>query len=281
MIYSTLITPSELSTQLDNPNWVIIDCRFDLTDTEKGRTAYLENHIPTAIYAHLDDDLSGPIIKGKSSRHPLPEIEILTQTLSTWGIDETIQVIAYDAKGGAIASRLWWMLRWLGHEAVAVLDGGWPRWIDEGRAIQTGEESVTTRQFTPKHQPNLCLTSADVRANYTNPGFQLFDSRAAPRYRGDVEPLDPIAGHIPGAMSAPFADNLQDGRFLPISTLQQRFTTLFGNIPAEEIVFYCGSGVTACHNILAVAHAGLGLPRLYAGSWSEWITQPSPPVELG
>ncbi len=280
--YKTVITTAELAIHLDNPAWVIVDCRFDLTKPTYGRHAYQQAHIPNAVYAHLDDDLSGPIITGQTGRHPLPDVTTFAQILSAWGIDSTVQVVAYDDKGGAIAARLWWMLRWLGHEAAAVLDGGWLRWVAEGRPAKTGEESSVLRQFIPQPQPHLLVELAEMQANYAHPTFHLFDARAAARYHGTHEPLDPIAGHIPTAVSAPFAENLaEDGGFHPSDHLRARFEQLLGDIPTNEAVFYCGSGVTAAHNALAVAHAGLGDVRVYAGSWSEWITQPNPPVEQG
>lgn len=280
MTYTTLITPAQLADQLTNPDWAIIDCRFDLANTEAGRQAYLQAHIPGAIYAHLDTDLSGPIISGQTGRHPLPAIDQLSQTFSQWGIDSQVQVVAYDDKGGAIASRLWWLLRWLDHSAVAVLDGGWQHWQQAEQPVSSDIEARPARPFIPYPQPHLMTTLAEVQANYTNPDFCLLDARAPERYRGEVEPLDAVAGHIPGAVLAPFADNLAaDGRFLAPEQLRARFQALFGALPAEKTISYCGSGVTAAHNILAVAHAGLGNVKLYAGSWSEWITQPNCPVE--
>lgn len=282
MTYTTLISTADLAENHPNSNWAIIDCRFDLGQPDAGRQAYQHSHIPGAVYAHLDADLSGPIIAGQTSRHPLPNIDKLTETLSAWGIDAQTQLVAYDDKGGAIAARLWWMLRWMGHEAVAVLDGGWPRWVRENRPMTSGNESRAARQFVARPQNNLLIEMDAVRANLNQADFQLFDSRAAARYRGEQEPIDPIAGHIPGAVSCPFAENLSEGgTFLPPDQLRARFERQFGETKATEAVFYCGSGVTAAHNLLAVAHAGLGPARLYAGSWSEWITQADVPVAQG
>lgn len=282
MTYTTLISTADLAKNLPNANWVIIDCRFDLAQPDAGRQTYQHNHIPGALYAHLDADLSDPIIAGQTSRHPLPAIDKLTETLSAWGIDAQTQVVAYDDKGGAIAARLWWLLRWMGHEAVAVLDGGWPRWERDNRPMKSGIETRTARQFVARPQNSLLVEMHAVQANLNQAEFQLFDSRAAARYRGEQEPLDPIAGHIPGAVSCPFAENLsEDGTFLSPDQLRARFKQQFGETKATEAVFYCGSGVTAAHNLLAVAHAGLGSARLYAGSWSEWITQADAPVAQG
>lgn len=280
MPYTTLISTAELNQHLTRPDWAVIDCRFVLTDTENGRQAYRQTHIAGAVYAHLDEDLSGPIIRGQTGRHPLPEIETLVQTLSNWGIDAGVQVVAYDDSGGAIAARPWWLLRWLGHQAVAVLDGGWQRWQAEERPIRSGVETRPARNFTPQPQPHLLADAAEVLKIRTDPTFRLLDSRSADRYRGQNETLDPVAGHIPGAICTPYAENLgPDGRFLPMETLRSRFQISLGDVPAERAIFYCGSGVTAAHNVLALAHAGLGQARLYAGSWSEWITDPNRPVE--
>lgn len=282
MSYTTLISTEELSAHLEDPDWAIIDCRFSLADTALGRREYEQRHIAGAVYAHLDEDLSGPIIPGQTSRHPLPEIDAFAQTLSKWGIDEQAQVVAYDSLGGAIAARLWWMLRWLGHEAVAVLDGGWPRWEKEDRPAAGGVETRKPRRFTPHPRPELLVNAGQVQELRANPAYRLFDARSADRYRGENETLDPVAGHIPGALSLPFGDNLaRDGAFLPVEELRARFEAQMSRVPAQHVVFYCGSGVTAAHNVLAMAHAGLGEAKLYAGSWSEWITHPERPVATG
>ncbi len=282
MTYQTLISVTELVTHLADPDWAIVDCRFSLADIEWGRKEYGQNHIPGAVYAHLDEDLSGPIIPGQTSRHPLPAIESFARTLSNWGVDENVQVIAYDTAGGAIAARLWWMLRWLGHEAVAVLDGGWPRWQAEAGPVRSGVETRQARVFVPRPKPELVVKADQVEDIRADAGYCLIDARSSDRFRGENETLDPVAGHIPGALSLPFAGNLaEDGRFLPPEALEARFQDLVGSVPPERTIFYCGSGVTAAHNILAMVHAGLGETRLYAGSWSEWITDPSRPVETG
>ncbi|GIV61135.1 MAG: putative 3-mercaptopyruvate sulfurtransferase [Rhodothermaceae bacterium] len=257
----------------------MVDCRFSLQDPERGRRAYREAHIPGAVYAHLDDDLSGPVVPGRTGRHPWPDPDALAATLSAFGIDETVQVVAYDDAGGAIAARLWGLLTWLGHDAVAVLDGGWPAWQRAGYPVRGGEERRPPRRFVPRPRPGLLVTAGDVERVRQDPAWRLLDARAPERFRGEHEPIDPVAGHIPGAVSAPFAGNLDDGgRFLPPETLRARYATLLGEVPPERVVCYCGSGVTANHVRLAMAHAGLGLPRLYPGSWSEWITDPARPV---
>lgn len=279
MSYTTLISTQELLPHLADPNWVVVDCRFVLTNKEQGRNDYRQGHIPGAVYAHLDEDLAGPIIPGQTGRHPLPEVELFAQKLSQWGIDNQTQVVAYDAAGGAMAARLWWMLRWLGHEAVAVLDGGWPRWQSEGQPSRSGVESPEPRRFIPHPRPELLLNADEVEKIRLDPTYRLFDARSADRYRGENETLDPVAGHIPGARSLPYAGNLgPDGRFLAPKELADRFEAQLEDIPAERAVFYCGSGVTAAHNVLALSLAGLGEARLYPGSWSEWITDPNRPV---
>ncbi len=282
-MYHTLISASELAQNLAAPDWAIIDCRFSLADSERGRQDYLQAHIPGAIYAHLNEDLSGEIIPGKTGRHPLPPIEQFAQVLSRWGIDEHVQVVAYDASGGAMAAaRLWWMLRWLGHEAVAVLDGGWQHWQQAGYPVASGAEQRAAAHFTPQVRREAVVTANELVARLHDPALRLVDVRSAERYRGEQEPIDPVAGHIPGAINAPYSELIgTDGRFLPPEALRAHFQHLLGNSAPEQTAFYCGSGVTAVQGLLALAHAGLGAGRLYAGSWSEWITDPNRPVARG
>lgn len=278
-MFTSLISTKELTKHLDDSNLVIFDCRFSLADTEWGRKEYAKAHIPGAIYVHLDEDLSGEIISGKTSRHPLPEVESFSNKLSNWGVDENVQVIIYDQKHGGIAARLWWMLRWLGHEKVAVLNGGWPAWEKDN--LQSSKETSLSspKKFTPKLRPELLVDVGFIEDNLGKDDFVLIDSRAANRYLGKEEPIDPVAGHIPGAISAPFAENVnEDGIFLNQKKLLERFEKLLKDKSAGASIFYCGSGVTACHNLLAFYHAGLGDAKLYAGSWSGWITDPKRPV---
>jgi len=282
-MYTTLISTSDLAEHLGDPDWAIVDCRFALADPERGRREYERAHIPGAVYAHLDEDLSGPIVRGKTGRHPLPDVDTLAQTFSALGIDASTQVVAYDDLGGALAAaRLWWLLRWLGHEAVAVLDGGWVRWHKEDRMWRAGHEVREARVFTPRIRSEMLVDAADLLARQGDARYKLFDSRSVDRYRGENESIDPVAGHIRGAYSAPYAHNLdQDGNFRTAGELRERFETLLGDTPVEQAAFYCGSGVTAAHNVLALAHAGLGNAQLYAGSWSEWINDPERPVATG
>lgn len=282
MAFTTLIDPETLQRHLEHPDWVVVDCRFSLSDPAYGCRAYREAHIPGAVYAHLDEDLSGPIVPGRTGRHPLPDPDWLAQKLGAWGIDNRTQVVAYDDAGGAFAARLWWLLGWLGHDAVAVLDGGWSRWVREGRPVRGGIETRPRRTFVPRIRPERVVSADEVLQHLHDPAWRLLDARAPARYRGEQEPIDPVAGHIPGAVNAPFAENLTpDGTFRPPDELRQRFEALLGDVPPERVICYCGSGVTAVHNLLAMAHAGLPGARLYAGSWSEWITDPRRPVARG
>ncbi len=280
--YTTLVTTATLTAHLDDPNWAVIDCRFALLDTEKGRSDYLAAHIPGAIYAHLDEDLSSPRVPGQTGRHPLPTPETFAATLARWGIDAGVQVVVYDDAGAMVAGRVWWMLRWLGHDAVAVLDGDWRAWLAEGRPTRAGLENRTPRRFVAALQPGMIADTAEIAARLHDPALYLFDARSAERYRGENETIDPHAGHIPGARSAPYADNLAaDGHFLPAAELRARWTERFDENTAGEAVVYCGSGVSAAHHVLARAHAGLPLPRLYVGSWSEWSADPARPMATG
>jgi thiosulfate/3-mercaptopyruvate sulfurtransferase len=283
MAYTTLIAPADLRANLDDPAWVIVDCRYDLNDIGAGRRAYQQAHIPGALYAHVDDDLSGAVVPGYTGRHPLPSIEACVRTFSALGIGSGTQVVAYDDRGGALgAARLWWMLRWLGHDTAAVLDGGWQAWQQAGYPVRGGHESHAPHAFTPRMRPHLLVGTHDVEAQHADPAYRLLDVRKAPRYRGEMEPIDPVAGHIPGAISAPFEENLDDsGHFLPPAALRARYEALLAGVPASNTTFYCGSGVSAAHGVLALAHAGLGDARLYEGSWSEWIANSRRPVARG
>jgi thiosulfate/3-mercaptopyruvate sulfurtransferase len=283
MPHTTLISPAGLLPHLADPGWAVFDCRFSLNDPARGREEYRQGHIPGAVYLHLNDDLSGPVVPGRTGRHPLPDPATLAARLGRWGVGAGVQVVAYDDSGGSMAVRLWWLLGWLGHEAVAVLDGGWPAWQAAGYPTAAGDEAPrAARSFTPRLRPEWVADTAAVDALRADPRYRLFDARTAERYRGENETIDPVAGHIPGAHSAPYAANLDpQGRFLPPEALRARYRALLGDIPAGQSIFYCGSGVTAAHHVLALAHAGLGSARLYPGSWSEWITDPTRPIATG
>jgi len=275
-MYETLVDTATLNAHLDDPAWRIVDCRFDLGQPGAGREAWLREHIPGAVYAHLEEDLSGPPLTDHG-RHPLPGTEALVRTFSRLGIGPATQVIAYDAAGGSMAARLWWLLRYMGHERVAVLDAGWPAWVAAGLPRDRGEQHCQAAAFHghPRHDRL-------VRLDEVTQAALLIDSRAPARYRGEVEPIDPVAGHIPGAVNHDWQDNLDaEGRFLSPGALRRALLETLAGTPMETAVFYCGSGVTACHNVLAAAHAGLPEPRLYAGSWSEWCADPERPVATG
>lgn len=282
MSYTSLISVDDLSRYLASPDWRIIDCRFNLMNTTQGRQDYLQSHIPGAVYAHLDEDLSGAVVPGVSGRHPLPAIDAFVAMLSRWGIDERVQVVVYDDNGGIFAARLWWMLRWLGHDKVAVLDGGWRHWLADDQSVDNDEPTIAATQFTPQRRDHLLADASDILADLAGDRHCLLDARGADRFRGENETLDPVAGHIPGAISAPFIGNLAtDGRFLDQQALRARYRALLNGVQAAQTTVYCGSGVTAAHTILAMLHAGLGDARLYVGSWSHWITDPARPVAVG
>ncbi len=282
MTFTALISIPELAQHLYEENWVIVDCRFSLDDTERGYRDYLESHIPGAVYAHLDRDLSGERIPGKTGRHPLPEIRSFSKTLSDWGIDSGVQVVAYDDATGTMAARLWWMLNWLGHSNVALLNGGWKSWCAAALPSRGGPEHRRPRRFEPREAPNAFVKADQVQEYKDRTDYVLLDARSAQRFRGEIEPIDPVAGHIPGAVSAPCEDNVSpDGTFLPPEVLRKRFENLMKSVPPENVICYCGSGVTAAHNLIAIAYSGLGMGRLYAGSWSDWITDPNRPVATG
>lgn len=282
MTYTTLISSADLAGSLDETNWRIIDCRFDLASTSWGREQYSESHISGALYAHLDEDLSGPVVPGCTGRHPLPEVGDFVQCLSAWGIDRDTQVIIYDQGPGMFAARLWWMLRRMGHESVAVLEGGWQKWRQEGLPADDAVTGIQPSSFVPAPRDELEASVDDVVAALGDSGVKLLDARGADRFRGENETIDPVAGHIPGAISSPFMDNLgTNGCLLDKSVLRDRYLELLGDANPQDAIIYCGSGVTAAHDILAMVHAGLDEPRLYVGSWSHWITDPMRPVAEG
>ena len=281
-MHTTLIDVRTLHRHHREPDWRVIDARFSLADADQGAREYAEGHVPGAVYAHLDDDLSGPIVPGVTGRHPLPSVERAVAVFSRLGIDESMQVAVYDGAGGSVAARVWWMLRWLGHDAVAVVDGGWPAWTGEGLPVTRDVPQAAPRDFKADVRPHLATDVEGVDGYRVNVDWAVLDARTPERFHGEQEPIDPVAGHIPGARCASFDGNLgEDGCFLPPEELKRRFEVLLGGIPAERAVNYCGSGVSACHNLLAIAHAGLGDAVLYPGSWSEWITDEDRPVGVG
>lgn len=281
-IYETLIDVETLAAHLEHPRWRVVDCRFTLADPDAGARAFALGTIPGAVFGHLDHDLSGPVIAGRTGRHPLPSREAFAATLGRWGIGADTQVIAFDEVGGAFAARLWWMLRWVGHRAVAVLDGGLPAWTAEGHALAPGKPSAIASQFELGPALVASVTAEELLARIHDPAVAVLDARAAARFRGENETTDPVAGHIAGARSAPFMDNLDaSGRFRSPAELRSHYAARLASAAPEHAITYCGSGLTACHDVLAMAHAGLPLPRLYPGSWSEWITDPTRPRATG
>lgn len=278
-MHGTLIDVHALAARLDDPETAIVDCRFELTRPEWGEHAWAAGHIPGALYAHLERDLSGPV-GPHTGRHPLPAPERLAATLGGWGIDRTVQVVAYDQSSGAYAARLWWLLRWLGHERVAVLDGGLGAWRAAGLPLDTAPARRAARRFEGAAAAHRVLSTAQVQDALARGDITLVDARGADRFAGQNETIDPVAGHVPGARNHPFTSNLgADGRFLPPEELRRRWSATLAGAPPERLVSMCGSGVTACHNLLALEAAGLRGGRLYAGSWSEWIRDPARPVE--
>lgn len=282
-MHTTLIGAAELSQHLTDDNWVILDCRHDLMNPNAGRDGFAIGHIQNAQFANVDSDLSGAKVgaDGKfRGRHPLPERAALIDTLRGWGINDDTQVVAYDAHGGMFAARLWWLLRWVGHPAVAVLDGGLAAWQSQGLPMVTAEAPRARGAISERASLAATVSVEDVVANLGTQARTVVDARAADRYRGENETIDPVGGHIPGAKNRFFKDNLSaDGRFKDAAQLKEEFAPLFASAP--QAIMQCGSGVTACHNLLALEVAGLSGAALYPGSWSEWCADPARPVATG
>jgi thiosulfate/3-mercaptopyruvate sulfurtransferase len=276
-MFTTVVSPSELAAHLDDPQWIVFDCRFDLADTGAGRREYAQSHIAGARYAHLDADLSGAKT-GTNGRHPLPEPQVFSARLAEFGLRKGMQAVAYDASGGYYAARLWWMLRWVGHANAAVLDGGWDAWLKTGSPVtallparQAGAFSGTVGDIAVDARGVLDLLGQSQNV--------VIDARSADRFRGENETLDPVGGHIPGALNRFFKHNLRtDGRFKPAAELHEEFSELIGTVEPARVIHQCGSGVTACHNLLAMEIAGLTGSKLYPGSWSEWCSDPKRPI---
>jgi len=268
-MFTTLISEDELFNEYNNPDWIVFDARYDLMDKNAGKEAYLQGHIPGAIYVDLHDDLSRSPSTNRG-RHPLPTVETINALFSELGIRSNMQVVVYDDSAGSFGARLWWMLMYMQHNKVAVLDGGWQSWLTAGRPVNQEVEARVSVEFK-----NSAIEKNVVDIEEVENFERIIDSRDPARYRGDIEPIDQAAGHIPDAINRFWKDNLSEaGTFKAKQALKQEFEEILGHTKSEDAVFYCGSGVTACHNLLAAAHAGLNLPKLYAGSWSEWSSTP-------
>ena len=281
MAFTTLMSTAVLALYVDDPALALIDCRTKLDDEGWGEREHAAAHIPGAVYADLNRDLSGSK-SGTNGRHPLPDPHTLAQTCSRLGITSGVQVVAYDQDNGTFASRLWWMLRWLGHDAVAVLDGGLAKWLAEGRPTTRGDERRAAREFHGSPRADMSVDVATVASHVGVGDWRLVDARAPERFRGEVEPIDRTPGHIPGATNHFFNGNLGgDTTFCSPEELRARWNASLGDVAPDRVVCYCGSGVTACHNLLALEHAGMKGAKLYAGSWSEWSADPARSVALG
>ena len=273
-----LVSCEQLAAHLNDPDWRIVDCRHQLSDVGYGQRVYAEGHLPGAFFMHLDRDLSGAM-SGCNGRHPLPDPQVLAAKFGAVGISSRTQVVAYDDAEGMVSGRLWWMLRWLGHDNVTALDGGFNRWVKEGRPL-TRDIPVVLPTVFEVEQRDWVVTADEVLANIASPELVVVDARGPDRFRGENETIDPVGGHIPGARNRFFRDNLDaDGRFRPAAELRREFLELFAGTPPDKTVMQCGSGVSACHNLIALELAGLTGARLYAGSWSEWCSDSARPVE--
>lgn len=280
--WSTLVQAEELAGALAREDLVVVDCRHALSGPAVGAEAFARGHVPGAVHAHMDRDLSGDRVAGAGQgRHPWPRARDLCGRLGAWGVTPHHQVVAYDAGDGAFAARLWFLLRALGHARVAVLDGGWTRWIELGLPAETAVRVPAPARYQADFDEAMLLDTAAVR-NHLGAGGVLLDARAPERFRGEVEPIDPVAGHVPGAVNRPFTDNLRaDGRLHTPEQLRGAFRGIIGGREPAQVAVMCGSGVTACHHLLAMAHAGLPGARLFTGSWSGWIEDPARPVRTG
>jgi len=277
--FTTLISAAELAPHVADPGWLVVDCRFELGKPDSGERAYAAGHIPHAIYAHLDRDLAAPIAPA-TGRHPLPQPEQFAATLTRWGMTPSTQVVAYDADNAAYAARLWWLLRWVGHPTVAVLDGGFKAWTAAGLPTTIDVSRRRAGRFVARPNRDMWLDVGEVAERVRRSDWRLLDARAPERFAGKVEPIDSVAGHVPGARNHPFLTNLgSDGRFAPAQELRQRFSQSQDGVADDHTIVMCGSGVTACNLLLAMEHAGKRGARLYAGSWSEWIRDPTRGVE--
>ncbi len=281
MSEQTLVDAARLAEHLQDPEWLVFDLRFSLTDQDYGRRAYAAGHVPGARFLDVEQDLSGPVTPA-TGRHPLPDAAQLEERLGAWGVGAGSQVVVYDDAGGGYAVRLWWLLRWLGHRSVALLDGGFPVWVSGGQPVSRALPRLPRRRFIGQPDDAQWLAGGDIELALGSSQYRLFDARAGERFRGEVEPVDSVAGHIPGAVCMPYLDNLDShGKFRSADALRKRFQGEMGGITPENVIHMCGSGVTAVHNMLAMEIAGFPGSRLYPGSWSEWVRGGHRPVAAG
>ncbi len=280
MTHTILVSTDELANHLDDENWLVFDCRFDLANPDWGFADYQASHIPGAVYVHLNEDLSGPITP-VTGRHPLPDARVFAAKRAKWGIAPGKQVVVYDRTGGSFAGRMWWMLKATGHDEVALLDGGFTKWEAEKKLVAAGIDfprNPVPPVFTGPFDSRMWVSAQEVDRVRENPNFRLIDARAAERYNAEIEPIDPIAGHIPGAVNRFNGLNLNpDNTFKSPDVLQREFEQLMGPVKPENVIVYCGSGVTSIHHLIAMQVAGMKGARLYPGSWSEWIRDPNRP----
>jgi thiosulfate/3-mercaptopyruvate sulfurtransferase len=276
MALTTLIDTATLARHLDDPDFAVVDCRFAVDNMHWGRAEYEREHIPGAVFADIEHELSAAD-KGPRGRHPLPEPEAFVRVVSRLGIDRNVQVVTYDQDAGMYASRFWWMLRWMGHDAVALLDGGFAKWRAERRPTVGGNETRAPRQFSGSPRETMIANASEVDARARSTDWRIVDARAPERFRGEVEPIDRVGGHIAGAVNHPYTRNVSaDSVFLAPEVLRAQFIETLNGVSPNHVICYCGSGVTSCQNLLALEHAGLHGARLYPGSWSEWIESRDP-----
>ena len=276
-----LVTTDELARHLEDPEWVVIDTRHELTDPRAGPSRYAEGHIPGAYFMHVDDDLAGPK-SGTNGRHPLPDLDVFAAKVNACGVTPRTQVVVYDDLAGNFAVRLWWMLRWLGHEKAALLDGGWPLWANEGRPVTKEVPPPRKGAFVPRPHLGETVDVHFMARFHESPSIKILDARAAERFTGKQEMIDPVAGHVPGAVNRFWKENLEaDGTFKPATELRREYDRVLSGMEPGQVVHMCGSGVTACHNLFAMELAGLRGSKLYPGSWSEWCADKSLPIGTG
>jgi thiosulfate/3-mercaptopyruvate sulfurtransferase len=281
MAFTTLVNTETLERLCGTAEVAVVDCRFKLDDPGWAARAFLDGHVPGAVFADLERDLSGAKT-GNNGRHPLPDPLTLSHTLGALGISNTTQVIAYDQDAGMYASRLWWLLRWMGHSSVAVLDGGFAKWVSEARPVSSIREEPAHVSFSGTPQPGMIVSADDVGRLIHNPEWRLIDARAPERYRGEIEPIDRVPGHIPTATNHFFGSNVDAANtFLPADALKKKLIDSMAGVRSDHVVCYCGSGVTACQNVLAMEHVGLPGAKLYPGSWSEWASDERRPIARG